>query len=194
MLQRAFGRLRPRREPGWTLRAGIVVCVALALAMALVARGSVPNPTAANALIGHVAPPFTLDAAQGGVTLDQRVTFPGEQSRPTLLVFFNTLCVHCLSEISAARQAAASASGGPVDVLFIDTPAENAQITGAYMARLGLNPLVALDSGGAVASVYGVGYGPTLTLVDRAGVIRGVWIGETSSAQLRAGLTSDLRG
>lgn len=193
LMERARSAIIPQREPGWLLRAGVVGCALLAVALLVLTRVSAPNPASATALIGRPAPSFTLSAAQGGVSLPSRVRFTGTSGRPTLLVFFNTLCVHCLGEISAARQAAASAASGPLDVTFIDTPGENAQITGAYMARLRLDSPVLLDAGGAVARSYGVGYEPTLTLVDQKGVVRAVWTGETSAATLSAGIANALR-
>lgn len=183
---------RLTRKPDTLLRAGLIASALVALALLVVARVTAPNPTNATTLIGRPAPTFSLIAAHGGTTLPTPTHFTGSSTRPTLLVFFNTLCVHCLSEISAASQAGAIASGGPLDVIFIDTPGENAQITGAYMARLQLNPPVLLDKSGKVARDYRVGYGPTLALVDARGVIRGVWVGETSTQTLATGIRQAL--
>lgn len=179
---RAFNLLR--QEPGWLLRACMVAFAVVALALLVFARTSAPSSTAASALIGHPAYSFTLPAAQSGKMLPTPTRFEGTSARATLLVFFNTLCVHCLNEVSAARQVAASATDVPLNVIFIDTPGENAQITGAYMGRLQLDPPVLLDTGSAVAHEYSANYSPTLIVVDGAGVIRGVWVGETSAAML----------
>lgn len=188
------GRLAPlaRREPDALLRAGMLTCLLIALIWLLVARLSAPAPSAATGLIGRPAPVFTLRAAQSGTMLPIATHVLATSGRPTLLLFFNTLCIHCLSEVGTARQAASGARGGPLSIVYVDTPGENAQITGAYMARLRLNPPVLLDSGGAVARRYAVGYGPTLILVDAQGIVRGVWVGETSAATLSAGIASGL--
>jgi thiol-disulfide isomerase/thioredoxin len=181
-----------RRERVWLLRAGIVACGLVALVWLLVARISAPAPSAPTSLSGHPAPAFTLSAAQDGAMLPAPVRFPAASGRPTLLVFFNTLCVHCLSEIGVAREVATHAPGGPLDVIFVDTPGENAQITGAYMARIQLDPPVLLDSGVAVAGAYRVGYGPTIILVDERGTVRGAWVGETSATALASGIVRAL--
>lgn len=173
---------------------GLSACVVIACALLIIARAAAPNPSSAAAMVGRPAPTFTLPAAQGGTRLTAPTRFGGASARPTLLVFFNTLCVHCLGAITAARQAAASAPGGPLDVIFIDTPAENAQITGAYMARLQLDPPVLLDTGGAVARDYGASYWPTFALVDERGVIRGVWVGKTAVPTLSASIRHALSG
>ena len=182
-----------RRERDWWLRAGLAGCVVLALVWLLVARLTAPSPHAPAALTGHAAPAFTLPAAQSGQPLPYPIHFPTTSGRPTLLVFFNTLCIHCLSEISATRAAAAApAPNGPLDLVFVDTPGENAQITGAYMARIQLDPPVLLDAGGAVARAYHAGYSPTIILVDARGTVRMVWVGETSATSLREGVARAL--
>ncbi len=173
-----------RREPGWLLRAGMIASAVVALALLVIVRLGAPSPTSTSALIGRPAYSFTLPVAQSGKLLSSPTHFAGVSAHPTLLVFFNTLCVHCLNEVDAARQAAVSDTSGSFNVIFIDTPGENAQITGAYMARLRLDPPVLLDVGGAVSHEYGASYNPTLVVVDAAGVIRGVWVGETPSATL----------
>src|SRR5579859_4331439 len=108
---------RLRWKPDMLLRAGLIASALVALVLLVVARGTAPNPTNAATLIGRPAPTFTLPATQGGTMLPTPIHFTGSSAHPILLVFFNTLCVHCLSEISAARQAGSTASGGPLDVI-----------------------------------------------------------------------------
>jgi peroxiredoxin len=180
-----------KQDAGWLLRAGMIACALVALALILITRVTTPNATTAR-LIGRQAPGFTLPAAQGGAMLPDATHFMGTSVRPTLLVFFNTLCVHCLSEINAARQVTAEDSSGAFNIIYIDTPGENAEITSAYMARLQINPPVLLDTGGAVAHEYHASYSPTVVLIDQHGVIRGVWVGETPATTLAAGIQSAL--
>lgn len=182
-----------RRKPDTLLRAGMIACLLVALLWFLLARLTAPRPDAALALIGRPAPSFTLRAAQNGALLPVPTRFSGESGHPTLILFFNTLCVHCLAEVSAAHEVAAGAHDPSLAVLYVDTPGENAQITDAYMARIQFDPPVSLDTGGAVARAYGAGYNPTLILVDARGTVRGVWVGETPAATLAARLTRDLK-
>lgn len=182
-----LARWRPRGAAGW-LRVALVACAVVALGLALLARLTAPTPGGAQALVGRPAPGFTLPAAQGGHKLAQPITFaPGVSGRPTLLVFFNTLCVHCIPGVQVAHAVATSAAA-PVDVVYIDTPGENAQITGQYMTRLQLDPPVALDAGERVAARYGVAYYPTLILLDQRGVVRAAWTGEPSASAVSAAL------
>ncbi len=179
--------LRSLRASGW-LRVGVITCAVVALGLGLVAYAQRPAPDTAQTLIGHQAPTFTLPAAQRGSRLSQPVTFHGTSGRPTLLVFFDTLCVHCIAGVQAANAAGAASPRPAADVMYIDSPGENAEITGQFMARLRIDPPVLLDAHEVVATRYSVSYYPTLILVDSHGIVRTVWIGEPTVNDLRAAI------
>lgn len=181
--RRLPARLPPATPRGWLLLA-VVACALLAVCLAVLTRALAPTPDTALRLTGRAAPAFTLPAAQSQRMLPTSLSLSAATERPTVVIFFNTLCVHCLSGV---RAGAALASGANAPrVLYVDTPGENAQITGQYMARLGMNPPVALDRGGHVAAAYQVAYYPTAVVIDRQGVVRGVWTGALSAATIRA--------
>ncbi|MGH2505235.1 MAG: TlpA family protein disulfide reductase [Ktedonobacterales bacterium] len=181
-------RLHRVSVAGW-LRSSAIACAALAVILLVVARALAPSTAQAQASIGQAAAPFSLPAAQHEQTLEQPILFAGHGARPTLLVFFNTLCVHCVAGVQAAHAAGLSAPGQPpVDVIYVDAPGENAEITGQYMARLNLDAPVLLDKGARVASRYGVSYYPSIVLVDARGVIRAIWIGAPSASQLHSAI------
>lgn len=180
--------LRRVSVAGW-LRSAAIACGALAILLLVVARALAPSTAQARAGVGQAAAPFSLPAAQHEQMLAQPIHFDGHATRPTLLVFFNTLCVHCVAGVQAAHAVGASASGQPpVDVIYVDAPGENAEITGQYMARLSFDAPVALDAGARVASRYGVSAYPALVLVDAHGVIRAVWVGPPTASQLRSAI------
>lgn len=181
-IERTLRRVSPA---GW-LRAAVIACAALAMLLLLLARALAPTPGHAEASIGRTAPSFSLPAAQRDQVLSQPVHFSSQNARPTLLVFFNTLCVHCVAGVQAAH--AAGASANVVNVVYIDTPGENAEITGQYIGRLGFDAPVLLDRDARVASRYGVAYYPTIMLVDARGVIRAVWVGAPTASQLSAAI------
>lgn len=166
----------------------VIGSAALAVALVALAHAVAPSPDGARALIGRPAPSFTLAAAQNQRPLSQPVTFDGHSGHPTLLVFFNTLCVHCVPGVQAAAAAARTPDLPTTDVIYLDAPGENAEITGQYMTRLQQQPPVLLDAGARVANRYGVAYYPTLLLVDARGVVREVWVGAPSATQLRAAI------
>ncbi len=177
--------MRALPTSGW-LRLAVITCAALAVALALLARVLAPAPDRAQALIGHVAPSFSASAAQDGKTLAQPVSFDGRAAHPTLLVFFDTLCVHCLAGVQTARAVSQAPDQPPLHVMYIDAPGENAEITGQYMARLRFDPPVLLDQGARIASRYGVAYYPSFVLVDTQGVVRAVWTGAPTASEIRA--------
>lgn len=173
--------LRSLDASGW-LRVGVLTCAVVALGLGFAAYAQRPTANASQSLIGHRAPSFTLPAAQSGSRLRQPGVFSGVAERPTLLVFFDTLCVHCIAGVQAAIAARA------VDVVYIDSPGENAEITGQFMARLRIDPPVLLDAQGRVATRYSVSYYPTLMLVDSHGIVRSVWIGQPTVNDLNAAI------
>jgi len=178
-------RLRRVSVGGW-LRLAVIGCVALALSLAALARAAAPTPNQAKSLIGHTAPSFTAPAAQSGQTLAQPVSFDGRSGRRTLLVFFDTLCVHCLTGVQTAGQIALEPGLPPLDIIYVDAPGENADITGKYMARLRIDAPVLLDHDARIASRYGVAYYPSFILVDSHGIVRAVWTGTPTASELRA--------
>lgn len=181
-------RLRRVSVVGW-LRSATIACAAVAIILLVVARALAPSTVQARAGVGQAAAAFSLPAAQREQMLAQPIHFDGHATRPTLLVFFNTLCVHCVAGVQAAHTVGASASGQPsVNVIYIDAPGENAEITGQYMARLSFDAPVLLDKDARVASRYGVNVYPSLVLVDTHGVIRAVWVGPPTASQLRSAI------
>ena len=118
------------------------------------------------------------------------MTLASERGHPVLLVFFYTLCVHCLSQVQTAAAVGRDETARGLSVLYVDSPAERPDIVAAYLDRLQIDAPVLLDADGAVAERYGVRFYPTLVLVDGGGVVRGVWLGETSTAPIERALSA----
>ena len=170
------------------LRGGILTAALLAIGLALLVRPVAGSAAGAQALVGRQAPAFALPAAQNGQQLPGTQTLAAHRGRATLLVFFNTLCVHCLGEAQTTQSLARSYP--QLDIVYIDAPGESAQITANYLARLNVDPPVLLDAHERVAARYGVAYYPTLILVDARGVVRATWLGETPAATLRPAISA----
>jgi len=184
-------RVRTFSAVEW-LRAGVIVAALGAVVLFALVRALLPSPAAAQALVGHPAPAFTLPAAQHGALLPGRQTLTAHRGHVVLLVFFNTLCVHCLTELQTAHTVA---SGFPqLTTLYIDAPGERPDITAAYSQRLGFDAPVLLDEGAQVAGRYGVAYYPTLVLVDARGVTQTLWLGEVDGGTLQHGIAHVLTG
>lgn len=184
-----IGRLRRLSAGGW-LRLAIFGCAGLAVVLTLLARAEAPTPNQASALVGHAAPSFTAPAAQHGQMLSQPASFDGRSGHLTLLVFFGTLCVHCVTGVQTAGAVAQTPGSPPLDVIYLDAPGENADITRQYMARVRIDAPVLLDYDARIASHYGVAYYPSLILVDTHGIVRAVWTGTPTISELRAAIAS----
>lgn len=185
-------RLRRLTVGGW-LRLGAIACAVVALALATLAHAQAPTPNQSRALIGHAAPAFSAPAAQHGQMLPQMASYDPQSGRVTLLVFFNTLCVHCLAGVRTANMVAQALASPPVRVIYLDAPGENASITDPYMAREHLDAPVLLDAGARIASRYGVAYYPSFILIDTHGVVRNAWTGTPTASELRASIAQAAR-
>jgi cytochrome oxidase Cu insertion factor (SCO1/SenC/PrrC family) len=176
-----------QRSPRWWLCAALVALVVFALALGIAARATAGAQTL-DALVGRPAPAFSLAAEIGGKPLRSPVSLASQRGHPTLVVFFYTLCTHCLGELQtvasvASAHAADRSASGPVP-LYINSPAEPGGIPDAYLARAGIDAPVLLDRDGAVAAAYGIRYYPALVLIDANGVVRATWTGEVSAGTL----------
>lgn len=187
MAREAAARLRRMTSGGW-LRLAVLACALLALVLAALARAQAPTPDQARALIGHPAPAFSAPAAQDGRLLSQPARYDPQSGALTLLVFFDTLCVHCVAGARTANAVAQAPTPAPLRVIYLDAPGENASITGAYMARLRIVAPVLLDTDAHIANRYGIAYFPSVVLVDTRGIVRATWTGAPTVSELRAAI------
>jgi peroxiredoxin len=178
-------RLRRLTVGGW-LRLGASACAVLALGLATLAHAQAPTPNQSRALLGHMAPAFSAPAAQHGQLLAQMASYDPQGGRLTLLVFFDTLCVHCLAGVRTADAVAQTST--PLRIIYLDAPGENASITDPYMTREHIDAPVLLDAGAHIASRYGVAYYPSFILIDARGIVRDVWTGTPTTNELRAAI------
>jgi peroxiredoxin len=168
------------------LRGGMLLAALVALLLVILFRACAPSTTATRLHVGKRAIAFTLAAEQAGVLLPAQTTFAPGSGRPTLLIFFYTLCTHCLLEMQSARDVAREFTG--LRTVYIDSPAERTNIPDMMMQRLSIADPVLLDTDGRVAARYGVAYYPAFVLVDGRGIVRDIWTGETGADILRAGI------
>jgi peroxiredoxin len=172
------------------LRGGMLSAALLALLLLTLFRACAPSATTTRLHVGKRAVAFTLAAEQAGAELPTHATFAPDSGRPTLFIFFYTLCTHCLLEMRSAR----NVTGEFTDLrtIYIDSPAERPNLPDVMMQRLGIADPVLLDTDGHVAARYGVAYYPAFVLVDGRGIVRDIWTGEIDAATLRAGIRQAL--
>lgn len=169
------------------LRRAVIALSILALLLAIAVRFNAPSsPT--HTLVGRAAPAFALPVEANGTRLPGLVRLPVQAGHPLMLVFTYSLCPRCLSVTLAARAAQARFASRGLDALYIDSPAETPGIADAYFQRLGVTTPILLDSNGAVAARYGIGYYPAVALIDTHGVVRSVATGETATRALARAL------
>lgn len=162
----------------------------LAILLVVAFRATAPSSMATQRQINQPATAFTLPAEQAGVRLPAPVTFAPANGKPTLLVFFYTLCTHCLLQMQSTH--AVAADFPDLRTVYIDSPSELPNLPDLMMQRLGITDPVLLDTDGRIAARYGVAYYPALVLIDGHGAVRAIWTGETDAATLHAGIAQAL--
>ncbi|HEX6818701.1 MAG TPA: TlpA disulfide reductase family protein [Ktedonobacterales bacterium] len=190
--RRRIPHWRPRTPVAWQ-RVALVGVALLAVALGILGR-ALSGTQQVSALMGHAAPDFSLTSEARGQLLPGETSLASSHGSPRLLVFFYTLCTHCLTELATVahvQESLAQDGAAPAEhfvPLFIDSPAESPAIADAYVMRVGISAPVLLDSGARVAARYGIAYYPTLVLVDGAGVVRATWTGEASAATVTSAI------
>lgn len=172
------------------LLGGMLASALLAVVLLVAFRATAPSPTATQRQINQPATAFTLPAEQASVRLPMPATFAPATGKPTLLVFFYTLCTHCLLQMQSTH--AVTAGFPELHTVYIDSPAELPNLPDLMMQRLGITDPVLLDTDGRVAARYGIAYYPSLVLIDGRGIVRAIWTGETDGATLHAGIARAL--
>ena len=170
---------------GWL---AVGACAVAAALLAGVVRAGAPNLSGPSRLVGRHAPDFSLAAEQSGSLLPSHISLDGLRGQPAVLVFFNSLCVHCGGTAQAVVDAAGNMAG--TRALFIDSPAETATIAGEYAQRLGVNAPILLDADGRVAAAYGIMGYPVTLLIDGAGIVRETWTGDVDESTLMKALVA----
>lgn len=188
----SFRAYTPKSLPSASqaLRGGMLASALLAIVLLVAFRATAPAPTATQMRINQPATAFTLPAEQAGVRLPAPATFAPANGKPTLLVFFYTLCTHCLLQMQSTH--AVTAGFPELHTLYIDSPSELPNLPDLMMQRLGITDPVLLDTDGQVAARYGIAYYPAQVLVDGRGIVRAIWTGETDAATLHAGIARAL--
>lgn len=167
----------------WLL-AGAVMLALLSLALAGATRAGARDPQVLGQMVRQPAPVVLLSQERGGQRTSTSARIGGKAAHPQLLVFFFTLCPHCLGELSAIQARAAAHGFGDAQVTYIDSPGERPDIVDAYVQREGISGPVLLDTASHAAAVFHVSYYPSVLLVDAQGIVRGAWYGEVSPTTL----------
>ena len=126
-------------------------------------------------VVGAQAPDFRLPDLDG-----EMVRLRDLRGQNVLLNFWATWCGPCRDEMPVIQ---ARYNHGGFAVLAVDFGESRQQVAG-FLAQIGVELPVALDADGRVQELYRVRGYPTTFFIDRRGVIRAMYIGQMSEADI----------
>jgi thiol-disulfide isomerase/thioredoxin len=170
--------------PSWALALPVLVVVAATatgVAMVIADRSSNAVWVApGHASVGTPAPNFTSYDLAG-----KRVSLSDFASRPVLLTFWATWCTVCKDELPALQALQPRYASGGFAVLAVNYRETNNERMRLYLAGINVTLQSVVDPAASIASAYGVDVGlPVNVLVDRAGRVSRIMIGEVSIASI----------
>lgn len=173
---------------GAWLRVGALLCALIAGLLVVVTRATSAAAGAPARLVGSAAPTLVLPAEQHGNLLPGTVSLRAYRGHPVLVVFFFTLCVHCLGELQTVHTLPPTVAALGVRIVYVDSPGEAPQTVDAYMVRVGVTAPTLLDAQARAAKRFNIAYYPAIVLLDSQSIVRAAWVGDTSAAALVAGI------
>ncbi len=124
---------------------------------------------------GAQAPAFSLPRLEGGTA-----AFPGDYpGRVVAIRFWADWCPYCRSEMQALEPVYGELRGRGLTPLAVNVMQPRDQVE-AFVRDVGSTAEVLLDADGGVTRSYGVMGLPVTVVVDRAGVVRGRIVGEST--------------
>lgn len=161
---------------------GLLAAVGFALANTTGSRlppTPLPVTLADMSLVNKAAPNFELPALDGGT-----YRLSSYRGRVVFLNFWATWCEPCVREMPALQQFAQAASGAVIFAINHDeTPAE----IQAFLDDNGVSTLtVLLDESARIHAAYNASRLPTTYVIDPAGIVRYMHLGEVTVADLQA--------
>ena len=143
-------------------------------------RGALAGSTGGTArlAIGAPAPDFVLTDLDGGV-----VQLGALRGRPVVLNFWATWCAPCRIEMPEIARVHAQFRDQNLAVIGIDLQ-EEPETVRAAVARGQFPWTFAVDPDGAVARTYQITSLPSTVFIDRAGIVRAVFVGATTQELL----------
>jgi thiol-disulfide isomerase/thioredoxin len=180
------------RVPVWALALPVlVVLVATAVGVTMVIADRPANAVwvaAGHARVGEAAPNFTSYDLQGN-----KVSLSDFGSRPVLLTFWATWCTVCKEELPALQGLEQRYSSDGLKVLAVDYRETSNERMRQYLAGINVTLQSAIDPAAAIATAYGVDVGlPVNVVVDRAGRVAQIMIGEVTIASIETAVKQAL--
>jgi len=130
-------------------------------------------------MVGTEAPDFELKK------LDETfMKLTDLRGRIVVLDFWATWCGPCVASLPKIADLAQQYKGAEVDVIAVNIEQTPAEIR-ALLTRLKINPIVVLDSDGAVARAYQAQAIPQTVIIDRDGKVKQVIVGGGTATEAK---------
>jgi len=153
-----------------------------------------PAPAFSLALLRQGDLPKALDSQLAGALRDGRVSLRELRGVPVVLNFWASWCVPCAQEAPLLERTW-RAQARPRGVLFLGLNMQDiTSDADSFMNRFGVDYLNIRDPHNDVARQYGVTGLPETFFIGRSGQVVGHVIGESTPAQLQAGMAAALSG
>jgi cytochrome c biogenesis protein CcmG/thiol:disulfide interchange protein DsbE len=140
---------------------------------------------AADPLIGHPAPNFTLDALS--LHAAPAISLASYKGRPVMLNVWSSTCVPCVDEASLlqAQWQRVKSQG----IVFLGIDFQDVKSDGlSFLHKYGITYLNVLDATGSTAISYGVSGTPETIFINRAGIVASRVIGQLTEQTLQSNL------
>jgi len=140
---------------------------------------------AADPLIGHAAPNFTLDALS--LHAAPAISLASYKGRPVMLNVWSSTCVPCVDEASLlqAQWQRVKSQG----IVFLGIDFQDVKSDGlSFLHKYGITYPNVLDATGSTAISYGVSGMPETIFINRAGIVASRVIGQLTEQTLQSNL------
>jgi thiol-disulfide isomerase/thioredoxin len=136
----------------------------------------------------------TFDEAAYATWTGDEVPLSGVRGAPTVVNFFASTCVPCVTEMPAfeAVYQQLGADASPVQFLGIAVSTDRTEDARDLVETTGVTYDTGKDVDNSVASALDVALLPTTVLLDADGGVAGSYAGELSADELRSALVDDL--
>lgn len=134
--------------------------------------------TQSTAQKGSPAPDFEISYLDG-----RKVRLSDLKGKPILINFWATWCPPCRAEVPEIQNAYEKYKTSGFVVIAVNVQ-ESTSAVAKFMEEFGMTFTVAIDSSGAVGRLYRVSGIPASFFVDRTGIVREIFVGSLTAAEL----------
>ncbi|MBC7258289.1 MAG: TlpA family protein disulfide reductase [Chloroflexi bacterium] len=138
----------------------------------------IPGTTQPTLQKGSPAPDFEISYPNG-----KKTRLSDLKGKPVLVNFWATWCPPCRAEVPEIQKAYERYKANGFVVVAVNVQESSKDVAG-FMEKYGMTFTVAIDSSGAVGRLYRVSGIPASFFVDRAGIVREIFVGSLTAADL----------